>query len=123
MTPSGKGHGRSLWLKAGTDLNSRSYVIGGKSGGSTENVMNKRHHEEETIVPPTRPPPELPPEYQKQIGGSGTWLEVVLWKKEQEFYFIVFLPFNVFDHNVCFCFWYVSCCKTVDLDVVMKGLC
>ncbi|CAH9114491.1 unnamed protein product, partial [Cuscuta epithymum] len=80
--------------------------------------MKKRQSEEEVTVQPAHPPPELPPVYQKQIGGSGKWLEViVLWKKEKEFYFIVFLLYNFFDHTICFFFWYVFCCKTVNLDV------
>ncbi|CAH9103365.1 unnamed protein product [Cuscuta europaea] len=44
-------------------------------------------------------------------------MAVVLWKKEQEFYFIVFLLFNFFDHIGCFPFWYVYCCKTLSLDL------
>ncbi|CAH9061978.1 unnamed protein product [Cuscuta epithymum] len=56
-----KGHGRSVELEVGTDLDSRSFVLGGDKEGLVENLMNKRQREEETSVLLDRPPPEPPP--------------------------------------------------------------
>ncbi|CAH9094042.1 unnamed protein product [Cuscuta epithymum] len=65
-----KGHGRSVGLEAGTNLDSRSSVLGSDRGGLVKNMMNKRQGEEEATVLPDRPPPEPPP---WSAGASRVW--------------------------------------------------
>ncbi|CAH9148965.1 unnamed protein product [Cuscuta epithymum] len=50
-----KGHGRSMGLVAGTDLESRSFMLGGDRGGLIEIMMKKSQGEEEATVLLDRP--------------------------------------------------------------------
>ncbi|CAH9130122.1 unnamed protein product [Cuscuta epithymum] len=59
-SPMGKGHGRSVGLEAGTDLDSRSSVLGGDIGSLIKNMINKRQGEEEATVLLDRPPLDPP---------------------------------------------------------------
>ncbi|CAH9082875.1 unnamed protein product [Cuscuta europaea] len=86
-----KGCGRSVSLEVGTDLDSKSFVIGGDKGGLVENIMNKRQGEEATTLLLNRPPPE-PPSW-----NAG---EFRVWK--QHFNFIVCLLFTFHDKTVYF---------------------
>ncbi|CAH9077655.1 unnamed protein product [Cuscuta europaea] len=56
-----KDRGRSMGLDAGTNLDSRSSVIGDDRRGLVENTMNKKQGEEAATLPLDRPPREPPP--------------------------------------------------------------
>ncbi|CAH9088278.1 unnamed protein product [Cuscuta europaea] len=73
-----EGHGRSLDIKTGTYMDSRSSVFGCKSRGLAENMMKKRRDEKEATVLLARPPPESP---------SWSAEECRVWKMTSEICF------------------------------------